>query len=142
MSEGGAKRDTATGTVLENMVVPALSQAGYEVKQQVVIGRRLGAGRHKVDAVAEKDGQKFIISLKWQQVSGTAEQKVPFEVICLTEALATGSYAGAYLVLGGEGWSLRSLYTEGQLRKWLNYPAALHILSFEGFVALVNRGML
>jgi len=142
MSDGGPKRDTATGTVLENMVLPALAQAGYAVTAQVVIGRRLGAGRHKVDAVAEKDGQKFIISLKWQQVSGTAEQKVPFEVICLTEALATGSYAGAYLVLGGEGWSLRTLYTEGHLRKWLNYPDALHILSFEAFVALVNRGRL
>jgi hypothetical protein len=142
MSEGNGKRDTATGTVLESMVLPALEQAGYSVTQQVVVGRRLGAGRHKVDAVAEKDGQKFIISLKWQQVSGTAEQKVPFEVICLAEALATGAYAGAYLVLGGEGWSLRPLFTEGELQKWLKYPDTLHILSFEAFVALVNRGRL
>lgn len=37
--------------------------------------------------------------MKWQQVSGTAEQKVPFEVICLMEAVATGAYQKAYLVL-------------------------------------------
>jgi len=27
--------------------------------------------------------EAILISLKWQQSSGTAEQKVPFEVICL-----------------------------------------------------------
>jgi hypothetical protein len=37
--------------------------------------------RHFVDVIAEKDGKRFLVSLKWQQVSGTAEQKVPFEVI-------------------------------------------------------------
>jgi len=43
-----------------------------------------------------------LISMKWQQVSGTAEQKVPFEVICLIEALKNngGRYSKAYLVLG------------------------------------------
>ena len=32
-----------------------------------------------------KNGRQFLVSVKWQQVSGTAEQKVPFEVICLVE---------------------------------------------------------
>jgi hypothetical protein len=136
------KRDTSTGAVMEQMILPALSLAGYAVSQQVLVGRRLGLGRHQVDAVAEKDGQRFMISLKWQQVSGTAEQKVPFEVICLSEVLAAGGYAGAYLVLGGEGWTLRELYARGDLRRWIAYPDTLHILSFESFVALANMGRL
>ena len=41
-------------------------------------------------------------------VVGTAEQKVPFEVVCLADAVVTGAYAKAYLVLEGEGWKLRS----------------------------------
>ena len=46
-----------------------------------------------------KDRQKILISVKWQQVSGTAEQKVPFEIIGLADAVLTGEYAKAYLVL-------------------------------------------
>jgi hypothetical protein len=42
------------------------------------------------------------VSLKWQQVGGTAEQKVPFEVMCLADAVRAGH---AYLVLGGDGWT-------------------------------------
>jgi hypothetical protein len=42
-------RDTGTGAVLERMVIPALI----------------------VDVVAEKDGRCLIVSLKWQQISGS-----------------------------------------------------------------------
>jgi hypothetical protein len=100
-------RDTRTGGVLERMVLPALERGGYTYKTQVNLGQRPGGGRHFVDAVAEKDGRAFLLSVKWQQVSGTAEQKVPFEVICLAEALEAGPFVKAYLVLGGEGWKLR-----------------------------------
>jgi hypothetical protein len=75
-------RDTGTGVVLERMVIPALEGGGYLVKKGVVVSERLGGGKHIVDVLAQKYGRRLIVSLKWQQVSGTAEQKVPFEVIC------------------------------------------------------------
>src|SRR5437660_11832783 len=80
-------RNTRTGGVLEQMVLPALDHGGYRYQLQVNIGQRLGCGHHFVDVIAERDRRKVLISLKWQQVSGTAEQKVPFEIICLLEAL-------------------------------------------------------
>jgi len=116
-----ARRNTRTGGVLERMVVPALEHGGYTYQVQVDIGQRLGIGHHFVDVIAEKDGRKFLISMKWQQVSGTAEQKVPFEIICLLEALEAGHYAKGYLVLGGEGWSLRDFYVGDGLKKYLAY---------------------
>ena len=76
-------RNTRTGGVLEQMVLPSLDQGGYSYKAQQEVGKRLGCGPHFVDVVAEKNGRQILVSLKWQQVSGTAEQKVPFEVICL-----------------------------------------------------------
>src|SRR3954464_7962172 len=113
-------RNTRTGGVLEQMVLPALDQGGYSYKTQVNLGQRSGIGRHFVDAVVEKDGRKFLLSVKWQQVSGTAEQKVPFEIICLVEAMeATGDYEKAYVVLGGDGWTLRDFYASGGLKKYL-----------------------
>src|SRR5213078_3170231 len=92
---------TRTGGVLERMILPALDQGGYTYETQVNLGKRLGLGKHVVDAVAHVGDRHILISLKWQQVSGTAEQKVPFELICLLEALEAGNHEKAYLVLGG-----------------------------------------
>jgi hypothetical protein len=135
-------RNTRTGGVLEAMVLPALDQGKYVWKVQVNIGQRLGCGRHNVDVVAEKGGRKLLISMKWQQVSGTAEQKVPFEVICLLDALTSGEYSKAYLVLGGEGWTLREFYTSGGLQNHLKHGDQVEILTLESFVARANDGRL
>ena len=135
-------RNTRTGGVLEAMVVPALTQGGYSYELQVNVGRRLGCGRHYVDAIVEKGGRKFLLSVKWQQVSGTAEQKVPFEVICLVEAMESGSYDKAYIVLGGEGWTLRNFYVSGGLSKYLTTADKVEIVTLESFVGRANQGKL
>lgn len=124
------------------MVLPALDQGGYSYKVQVHIGERLGVGRHFIDVVASKDGLCYLVSVKWQQVSGTAEQKVPFEVICLAEAMEAGAYVRAFIVLGGEGWKLREMYTSGGLKKYLNFAEGVELLTLEAFVARANRGRL
>lgn len=134
--------NTRTGGVLERMVLPALDQGGYSYRVQVRVGERLGCGSHFVDAVVEKDGRQFLVSVKWQQVSGTAEQKVPFEVICLIEALEMGKYDKAYVVLGGEGWKLRNFYTSGGLTRYLKSPERVEILTLESFVGRANQGKL
>lgn len=138
-----APRDTTTGTVLEQMVLPALRRGGYQFRTQVRIGRRPGGRSHKVDAVATKGDRAWLVSMKWQQVGGTAEQKVPFEVICLADAMAGGAYESAYLVLGGLGWTLREFYTAGGLKPHLSQSAAqVRIVTLEEFVARANRGAL
>ncbi len=128
-------RNTRTGGVLEQMILPALAHGGYTYEVQVKIGRRLGCGQHVVDVIAEKDDRRLLVSMKWQQVSGTAEQKVPFEVICLLEALESASYSKAYLVLGGGGWTLRDFYIGEGLKKYLAYADKIEILTLESFVA-------
>jgi hypothetical protein len=135
-------RDTRTGGVLEEMVLPALRRGGYEFQKQVHVGNRLGGRRHLVDAVAEKKGEKILVSMKWQQVGGTAEQKVPFEVLCLAETVRTGSFGKAYLVLGGDKWSLRDFYVNGGLSKHLVDCGKVEIVTLERFVALANQGKL
>jgi hypothetical protein len=105
------------------MILPALKRGGYTY-------------------VAEKDGQKYLVSLKWQQVSGTAEQKVPFEVICLAEAIRADGFSKAYLVLGGEGWKLRNFYVDGGLKAHLAQADKVDILTLESFVARANQGRL
>jgi hypothetical protein len=138
-----SSRNTTTGAVLENMVVPALDRGGYTHVEQFNVGRRFGGGRHFVDVVAEKDERRILISLKWQQSSGTAEQKVPFEVMCLAESVLDGDkFDVAYLVLGGEGWKLRTFYVGGGLKSHLVHGDKVNIITLEAFVALANQGKL
>jgi PD-(D/E)XK nuclease superfamily protein len=134
--------NTRTGSVLELTILPALDRGGYHHRAQIEIGERLGCGKHVVDVVAEKDGREFLISLKWQQVAGTAEQKVPFEVICLLDAIERGRYSKAYLVLGGEGWKLRQFYINGGLNRFLAVEDRVEIVTLEGFIAKANSARL
>jgi hypothetical protein len=112
--------------------------------RQVKIGTRISGTKHYVDTVAKKDGRKILISFKWQQVSETTEQKVPFEVISLVQAIldAGDEYSKAYLVLGGEGWKLRDFSTRDGLEKHLEYADKVDLLTLENFIAKANKGRL
>jgi hypothetical protein len=130
---------------MEAMVLPALERGGYEYFRQIDIGERLGGGKHVVDLVAYNPaGRGYLISLKWQQTSGTAEQKVPYEVMCLIKAALAEPerYAKAYLVLGGPAWTLRDFFTMGVLQSYLRHDHLISIVTLEAFVARANRGEL
>lgn len=137
---------TSTGLVLERMVLPALEHGGYTAeKPHSPIGVRLGGGRHFVDLVVQKAAdEKILVSLKWQQTSGTAEQKVPFEVMCLADAIAKsgGQFSRAYLVLGGSGWQLRDFFTSGGLEPFLKGCEKVTTVHMERFIGLANSGRL
>ena len=140
-----SRRDTTTGAVMEQMVLPALERGGYEYFRQVDIGERLGGGKHIVDLIAyDQSGRGYLVSLKWQQTSGTAEQKVPFEAMCLIQAVLAepDRYTRAYLVLGGPSWTLRRFFTDGGLLPFMQHQDLVSILTLEEFVARTNRGAL
>ncbi len=78
--------------------------------------------------------------MKWQQTSGTAEQKVAFEVMCLADAVRQGHAARAILVLGGDGWKLRDYFTSGGLNEHLIHAALVRVVTLEAFVRLASNG--
>ena len=135
-------RNTNTGGVLEAMVLPALTRGGYAYAKQIRVGQRCGSGVHKVDAIATKGDDKILISLKWQQTGGTTEQKVSFEVMCLADAVRAQRCARAYLVLGGDRWTLRDYYTSGALAEHLIHAKLVHVVILEAFVRLANNGQI
>lgn len=94
--------------------------------------------------VTSQDGSQIPVSLKWQQSSGTAEQKVPFEIICLADAVhkSQGKYRKAYLVLAGEGWTLKEFYLGKGLEEYLKNYEVVKIMSLESFVAKANQARL
>ncbi len=129
---------------MEQMVLPALDMGGYQVTRQKHIGTRFGVSRHNIDTFAiDSAGRPYLISLKWQQVSGTAEQKIPFEVISLADAMIRNEeFFKAYLVLGGNGWRFKEFYLSGRLREFLVNADLVQIVSLERFVELANQGNL
>lgn len=135
--------DTRSGRVLESMIIPALERGGYTWTEQCVVGTRLGGGDHRVDVLAVgPDGRKHLISMKWQEVSGTAEQKVPFEVMCLLDIIRHGEEKyDAYVVLGGEGWKRRDFFVSGGMGEYMPHPE-VQVMTLESFVKLANRGKL
>ena len=135
-------RNTRTGAVLEQMVLPALEMGGYIIERQVRLTDRLGGGKHYGDIVASKNGERIVISLKWQQSSGTAEQKVPYEFMCLADVLANDSTIHkAYIVIGGDGWTKHSFFLDG-LDGWVNTKEFVDVLRLDSFVARANKGIL
>ena len=58
----------------------------------------------------------------------------------LADAVEAVTFEKAYLVLGGEGWKLRSFYTGGGLKGRLTHAERVDILTLEGFVAKANHG--
>jgi hypothetical protein len=125
------------------MILPALDRGGYGYTLQKKLGERCGGGTHKVDVCASRgDGRWFAVSLKWQQTGGTAEQKVPFEIMCLADAVRRDDVKAAYLVLGGDGWSLRDYYVSGRLKDHLTHADLVTVVTLERFVRLANNGEL
>ena len=131
-----------TGGVLEAMAMHALEHGGYQLQKQAIVGTRCGGRVHKVDAIATKGTRRILVSLKWQQTGGTAEQKVPFEVMCLADAVRANHGDRAYLVLGGDGWTLRDYFTSGKLDEHLVHAALVRVVTLEAFVRIANNSEL
>lgn len=135
-------RNTRTGAMLESIMGPPLKLGGYTFTTQVLIGTRPGGRRHYADVIAEKDGRRIIVSVKNQQVGGTAEEKVPWETICMMQAVSSYGYTKAYIVLGGIGWTLRDFYVGGGLQPFLNHSPQVDIVTLEQFMATASKGKL
>jgi hypothetical protein len=145
VSPGG--RGTRTGATLEIAVEAALSSNGYRIRRQQNIGNTPRGSRHFIDIVAARnDESRFLVSLKWQQQGGSAEEKVPFEVIKLLYALrhSDGAFDKAYIVLGGDGWSegLVAFYQSADFRSFITDAHLIEILTLNEIIRRANTGAL
>lgn len=69
-------RNTLTGAVLEDTVLPALRRNSYTFSIQEYVGVSFTGKKHRADVVIDlSETTKTIVSVKWQQSAGTAEEK-------------------------------------------------------------------
>jgi|SRR5690348_3509833 hypothetical protein len=137
---------TKTGSTLEVTVEAVLLNNSYAVEKQQVVGTKPGGGRHKADIVGMRpNGTKFLVSLKWQQTAGSAEEKIPFEVIKLLHALRENrDFDKAYIVVGGDGFSagLVDFYLSEEFRSYIRESEKIEILTLTDVITRANRGAL
>jgi hypothetical protein len=62
--------------------------------------------------------------------------------MCLADAVRGVHAHRAYLVLGGDGWTLRDYYTSGKLSDHLIHAALIRVVTLEAFIRLANNGEL
>ena len=123
-----APRDTSTGKVNEADIEQFLTENFSDgVYPQTEVGTQFDTGKkHIVDILLggkaykkTKKAKRWIsehkggtlLSLKYQDNGGTAEEKVPFECMKLQNAINKYGYKKALIVLCGDnGWTLKKTY--------------------------------
>lgn len=115
-------RNTTTGTTYEDEIAKLLLNTGrYKVERQKSIGIKRNGGTHIVDILIN---DKELISLKYQSVQGTAEEKIPFEVLKLQQAIDDHKYDSATIVLSGkdEAWKWKEYFLGEDFKKYIVCP--------------------
>jgi hypothetical protein len=150
-----ASRDTTTGTNYETQIYDFLTENHIKnFHSQVVIGNKRNGGVHIVDLmfdgeVVYKKKRKTpdslhkggtLVSLKHQNSSGTAEEKVPFECMKLQDAIDDYGYDAAIIVLNGDnGWTWKEEYLSERFRKRMKLIAPdVTIISHQDFITLYS----
>ena len=141
---GGAKTIRSGGT-LEDTVLPALERNGYTFKKQFYMEPGLGGGRQRLDTfVTDPHGDAINLSVKWQGISGSAEEKVPAEILkMLVLKDAHPEIKRSYIVLAGPGWNkrLKSFYKD-QITAFIPRAIEIRVLETDEFLHLCIEGRL
>ena len=96
---------TTAGTEVENFIEYDLERNGYNVETQV-IASGINQDWSKIDIVLiDEDEVAEAISLKYQDVGGTAEEKILYEAESLSLMCKAHDYRRGTIVMCGTGWS-------------------------------------
>lgn len=134
-----ASRDTSTGSNYEAIVELCIKRScqmnNLSAIPQSNVGEKPGGGKHRVDWELYQNSDPTIrglISCKFQSTSGTAEEKIAYEVIKLLHSMKFDPrYKKSWIIMGGEGWSsgMRE-FVRNHLGEWIpEMKSKIEILS-------------
>lgn len=139
-----ASRDTTTGSNYEQIIEICLKRScdknAMAAIPQSMIGEKPGGGKHRVDWEIYKltdPSVRGLISCKFQGTSGTAEEKIAYEVIKLLHAMEIDArFKKSWIIMGGDGWSTgMKQFVRTELPKWVpEMPGKVSILSTDELI--------
>jgi len=122
-------RDTSTGSNFESIVEACLKRSAQAdnftlLKQSTVGEKPGGSAKHRVDwelISILKPELRGLLSCKFQGTSGTAEEKIAYEVIKLLHTMSIDNrYKHSWIALGGDGWSSNMMeFIKTDLTRWI-----------------------
>ena len=119
---------TTAGTEVENFIEYQLEQEGYNVETQVAAAG-INVDWSRIDIVLPDRNEA--ISLKYQDVAGTAEEKILYEAESLSLMCHAHDYARGTIVLSGGGWSpVKYLWFLTEYKP----PSNVRVISYDAFV--------
>ncbi len=119
---------TTAGTEVENFIEYQLEQEGYNVETQVAAAG-INVDWSRIDIVLPDRNEA--ISLKYQDVAGTAEEKILYEAESLSLMCHAHDYARGTIVLSGGGWSpVKYLWFLTEY----NPPSNVRVISYDDFI--------
>ena len=140
-----ASRDTTTGSnyeaIIEMCIKRSCEKNGLTAIPQAIVGDKPGGGKHRVDWEIYKNndpGFRGLISCKFQGTSGTAEEKIAYEVIKLLHTMKIDPrFKKGWIVMGGEGWSpgMRE-FINSHMKEWIpKMPNLVEILTTDQMIS-------
>lgn len=123
-----AQRDTTTGSnyeaVIEMCIKRSCESNQLTAVPQATVGEKPGGGKHRVDWEIYRNSDptvRGLISCKFQGTSGTAEEKIAYEVIKLLHTMKIDSrYKKSWIIMGGDGWSTgMRFFVKEHLSEWI-----------------------
>jgi hypothetical protein len=134
-----ASRDTTTGSnyeaIIEMCIKRSCEKNQLTAVPQATVGEKPGGGKHRVDWEIYRTGDpefRGLISCKFQGTSGTAEEKIAYEVIKLLHTMKLDSrYKKSWIIMGGDGWSAgMRTFVLNHLNEWIpNMSQKVEILT-------------
>lgn len=117
-------QNTKSGLHYENKIKCSLerSNKNYRMRTRFDIGKKRNGGQHKIDILLN---EKELISIKYQKTGGTAEEKIPYEVMKLQWAIEDyPQFTDATIILGGndDAWTLKDYYLSDEFMEYMNCP--------------------
>jgi hypothetical protein len=123
-----AQRDTTTGSnyeaIIEMCIKRSCDKNQLTAVPQATVGEKPGGGKHRVDWEIYRTTEpnfRGLISCKFQGTSGTAEEKIAYEVIKLLYCMKIDPrYKRSWIIMGGDGWSPgMRIFVSSHLSDWI-----------------------
>lgn len=123
-----------------------LRTTGWRIRRNYPLSDSPKGGSLRADIMATSEilHKRIAVYPRWQATSGTAEEKLPFQLIKVQIAaeLRPDILAAAYFVLEGNGWSWREYYLSNDLNRHLRISLPVHCVSLSELENRAANGQL
>jgi hypothetical protein len=126
-----------TGKTYKAALNSFVRECGYSVAENVIVGEKIDGSTMKASLVLRPDKKRrVLVFVRTQTVSGSAEDKVPYDLLNADKVRNKGEKA--FLVLSGKGWSLekKKFFVTSLGRK---LGSSVKVLSESDFRSMIVR---